>query len=141
MIQKNSILCVQDMCGVTTVRCFHVYKQFSSNISSSGLAIKSSIRIYSRYRKKWKGKKSKAIITLTRARYIKPDGTQIFGFFNGCGLLKKRLSIRGKLIKGYNFYNVKKKKFLNSFSCVIACLKICITTSLIRTLILNLTIV
>ena len=119
MIQKNSVLSVQDMCGVITVRCFHVYKQFSKNISSSGLVIKTSIRLYNKQRKKWKGKKSKAIVTITKARYIKPDGTQVYGFSTGCALLKKRLSIRGKIVRGYNFYNLKKKKFISSFAQVI----------------------
>lgn len=119
MIQKESILNVQDVSGVYTVRCFHVYKQFSKNISSSGFVIKTSIQLYSKRRKKWKGKKSKAIIISTKCRYKKPDGTQIFGFRNTCGLLKKRLNMRGKIVRGYNFYNLKKKKFLSSFSYVI----------------------
>lgn len=123
MIQKNTILRVLDICGVNTVRCFHVYKQFDKNVSSSGLVLKTSIRLYNKHKKKWKGKKSKAIVTITRARYIKPDGTQILGFNNSCGLLKKRLSLRGKLIRGYNFYNLKKKKFLSSFATIIVCLK------------------
>lgn len=111
------------MCGVSTVRCFHVYKQFSKNISSSGFIIKTSIRIYSKIRKKWKGKKSKAIVTSTRSRFIKPDGAQIYGFKNNCGLLKKRLSLRGKYIRGYSFYNLKKKKFLSSFASVLTMFK------------------
>lgn len=119
MIQKNSILNVLDMSGVSTVRCFHIYNQFSKNTSSSGLVVKTSIRIYSKLRKKWKGKKTKAIVVTTKARYNKPDGSLIFGNFNSCNLLKKRLSIRGKLTKGYNFYNLKKKKFINSFIKVI----------------------
>lgn len=119
MIQKNTILNVQDISGVSTVKCFHVYKQFSKNVSSSGFALKTSIKIYNKLRKKWKGKKTKAIVTVTKARYIKPDGTQIYGFKNACCLLKKRLSIRGKLTRGFNFYNLKKKKFLNSFSIII----------------------
>lgn len=119
MIQKNSILNVFDMCGVSTVRCFHVYNQFSKNTSSSGLVTKNSIRVYSKIRKKWKGNKTKAIVILTKLRYTKPDGSLIFGNLNSCNLLKKRLSVRGKLTKGYNFYNLKKKKFLNSFTIVI----------------------
>lgn len=119
MVQKNTILSVQDMNGVYTVNCFHTYKKFSKNISSSGLVIKTSIRLHSKKRKKWKGKKSKGIVTLTKSRYVKPDGSQIFGFKNGCGLLKKRLSLRGKFIRSYNFYNLKKKKFLTSFALVI----------------------
>lgn len=119
MIQKNSVLDVQDMNGVLTVRCFHTYKQFSRNVSSSGLVIKSSVRLHNKKRKKWKGKKSKAVVTMTRSRFMKPDGSQIFGYKNGCGLLKKRLSLRGKLVRGYNFYNLKKKKFLTSFASVI----------------------
>jgi len=124
MIQKNSILVVQDVCGVGTVRCFHTYNQFSKNVSSSGLVTKTSVRIFNKHRKKWKGKKSKAIVTLTRARYVKPDGSYIMACRNTCGLLKKRLTLRGKLIRGYNFYNLKKKKFLTSFALVILCLNI-----------------
>lgn len=119
MVQKNTILFAQDMSGVSTVKCFHTYTQFSTNISSSGLVTKNSIKIYSKLRKKWKGKKTKAIVNITKARYIKPDGTQIISNINACSLLKKRLSIRGKLTKGYNYYNLKKKKFLNSFSTII----------------------
>lgn len=119
MVQKNSILNVQDLCGVTTVRCFHLYSQFASNVSSSGFILKTSLRLYSKKRKKWKGKKTKAIVTSTKARYIKPDGSQIYGFTNNCGLIKKRLSLRGRLIRGYNFYNLKKKKFLSSFALVL----------------------
>lgn len=119
MIQKNTILIVQDLSGVNTVKCFHIYKKFSKNISDSGLITKNSIKIYNKLRKKWKGKKTKAIVNLTKSRYIKPDGTQIVSNINACSLLKKRLNIRGKLTKGYNYYNLKKKKFLNSFSIII----------------------
>ena len=52
MIQKNSILNVQDISGVSTVRCFHTYKQFSKNVSSSGLVVKTSIKNYNKFRKK-----------------------------------------------------------------------------------------
>lgn len=119
MIQKNSILNVLDINGVFVVKCFHTYKKFNKNTSSSGLVFKSSIKLYSKLRKKWKGKKTKSIVVVSRSRYKKPDGSFIYGNKNSCVLLKKRLSIRGKLTKGYNFYNLKKKKFINSFSLVI----------------------
>lgn len=119
MIQKNSIFNVKDSCNINTVKTIHIYKKFYKNIGNSGFITKISLKNYNRKKKRWKGRLSKSVVLLHKVRFVKPDKSQLIFFQNTCALLKKRLSMRGKLVKGPFVSNIKKKKFLKSFISII----------------------
>ncbi len=120
MIQQNSRLSVSDTCGVVYVKCFHVYQKKKSLIGLVGNFVKVSIRkTHSRLKQKLRRKKSKAIFITSRQFFSKPDGSVLKFYKNTCVLLKKRLTPRGKLVKGPIVYNFKRKKFISSFSRIL----------------------
>jgi large subunit ribosomal protein L14 len=117
MIQKSTILNVSDTCGITKVRCFHVYGKKKHFIGVVGNFVKVSVRrTHSRLNQVFKKKKIKAIFILFKQNFIKPDGSSIKFYKNSCVLLKKRLTPRGKLVSGPTIFNLKRKKFILSFS-------------------------
>lgn len=117
MIQRTTILRVSDTCGITKVKCFHIYQKKKNFIGYVGNFIKVSVRkTHSKLKQSLKRKKIKAIFTLFKKTYRKPDSSLIKFSSNSCVLLKKRLTPRGKLIIGPVIYNIKRKKFISSFS-------------------------
>lgn len=118
MIQKNTILSVSDVCGVDIVRCFHVYKKRKNFLGGIGNFIKVSVRSIHKNKFKLKKKKFRSLIVNTNRFYTKFDGSNLYLLKNACVLLKKRLTPCGKLMRGSIVYNIKRKKFIKSFSFV-----------------------
>ena len=119
MIQKGTQLQMSDISGVLSSNCFHIYQKKKSKVARFGNFIKVSVRkVLSKYRK-LKKRKFKAIVILLRFRYVKPDGSNIVFSKNTCILLKRRVIAVAKLVTGCCIYNLKRKKFLNSFNVVI----------------------
>lgn len=116
MIQKNTYLVPTDKCGVFWVMTFHVYNGFNQRIAYTGRFIKTSIK--STKPDNWLKKKTKvrSFIIRTKKLFRKVDGSNIIFFYNTGVLLRKRLTPRGKELFGPILYNVKRKKFINSFS-------------------------
>ena len=119
MIQKGTYLIPVDKCGVWWVNVFHIYKGFNKKIGKIGNFIKISVR--NTRPNNWVLKKSKlnGIIVLTKKESKIIDNSTIKFKYNNCVLLKKRLSAKGKEIMGPALKNVKRKKFLISFSGII----------------------
>ena len=116
MIQKNTILKVSDTCGITKVKCFHIYQKKKFFTGYVGNFIKVSVRrTHSKLKQVFKRKKIKAIFIVFRQNFLKPDGSNLKFSKNSCVLLKKRLTPRGKLVTGPIIYNLKRKKFVSSF--------------------------
>jgi len=61
----------------------------------------------------------KAIVILLKYRFTKPDGSILFFNKNTCIPLKRRIIALGSVVIGCCIYNLKRKKFLLSFSKVI----------------------
>lgn len=116
MIQKGSVLRPTDSCGVFKVRVFHVYKGSKGRIAYIGDFVKVSVREI-RPENPIK-KKSKLVSILVRSSYINKrfDGSTIRFKKNRVVLLKRRLTPKGKSLKGSISRNIRRKKFLSSFS-------------------------
>ena len=118
MIQKGSFLVPIDKSGVWQVSTFHIYGGFLNKYARSGCFIKVSVKkIKNNF---WLSKKSKtkSIVILTKKE------SHFNGFykkfkFNSCVLLKKRLSSFGSEILGPALKNIKRKKFIYSFSGIL----------------------
>lgn len=119
MIQKTSILIPADKCGVLSVNTFHLYRGFSRKYSNFGDFIKVSVRKTKPENTLTKKSKRKAIIIRTKKNLLICDGTSIRFNYNSAVILKKRLTPEGKEIFGPIVRNLKKKKFLSSFSGLI----------------------
>ena len=116
MIQKNSVLKPADSCGVFKVKVFHVYKGSQGNIAFSGDFVKSSAKIVKPENPIKKKSKHRCIITKTIYKNIRVDGSFIKFYKNSLILLKKRLTPKGKTLRGPISRNIRRKKFLSSFS-------------------------
>lgn len=116
IIQKQTYLTPTDKCGVWWVMVFHLYNGFNQKITYTGRFVKTSVR--STKPENWLKKKTKvrSFIIRTKKQYKKLDFTTIVFFSNTGVLLKKRLTPRGKELFGPILYNIKRKKFINSFS-------------------------
>jgi len=124
MIKKMSILGVVDNCGISKVKTIHHYHGFNKQTSYPGEFLKISVRVR-KYNYKWvkskkmfvskKGTKHRAYFIRASYRHTKPDGTYIRFRENKAALLKKRLTTRGKFVKGPFFYGLKRKKIIQSF--------------------------
>ena len=119
MIQKSSILVPADKCGVLNVNTYHLYKGFSRRFSFFGDFIKVSVRKVKPENILTKKSKRKGIIIRTKKSITLKDGTYVRYFYNSVILLKKRLTPEGKEIFGPITRNLKKKKFISSFSGLI----------------------
>jgi len=119
MIQKGSYLIPIDKNGVWSVNTFHLYGGFKKKISHISNFVKVSVRNVKP--NNWILKKSKhiSIITSTKKFINKSDGSNIYLKFNTNVLLKKRLSSKGREIIGPGLFNLKRKRFLNSFVKII----------------------
>ena len=115
MIQKHTYLVPVDKCGVYWVMVFHLYNGFNQRITYTGRFVKASVKLTKPENLLRRKTKLRSFIIRTKKFYRKIDSSNIVFFFNGGVLLKKRLTPRGKEIYGSILYNIKRKKFINSF--------------------------
>ena len=119
MIYKGTNIVPADKCGVWHARVFHLYRGFNRKVSFIGEFIRVSVRRTKP--ENWLKKKSKSVAFIVRAKKetFKRDGSYIRFKQNSAVLLKKRMTPQGKEVIGPILYNVKRKKFLSSFSGMI----------------------
>lgn len=116
MIQKNTIIRPSDNCGVVRVNVFQVYKGSKGRLAFLGDFLKTSARIVKPENPIKKKTKMRAIIIRTKFNINRKDGSFISFNRNSVVLLKKRLTPRGKSIRGPIVRKIKRKKFISSFS-------------------------
>jgi len=116
MIQKHTKVIPVDQCGVFLVRVFHLYRGGRRKISWVGDFVKGSAILTKE--DNWIKKKAKLQCVLIRLKKesFRKDGTSVNFKKNNVVLLKKRLTPKGKEIMGPVDFNVKRRKFMNSFS-------------------------
>lgn len=112
MLQKLSLLTPCDSTGVFLVRIFHIYQH---TYAAPGSFVKTSVRVTKPKCRIKKKKKIKNFIIRTKCPFLLRDSSNFTMFINSSVLLKKRLSMRGKVIFGPTTYTIKRKKFLKSF--------------------------
>lgn len=115
MIQKNSIIKPADSCGVIKSKVFHVYKGSKGKLAFVGDFLKTSSRLVKPENPIKKKSKLKAILIRTSFLKNRKDGSYISFKKNSIVLLKKRLTPRGKSIRGPIVRLIKRKKFISSF--------------------------
>lgn len=115
MIQKNSIIKPADNSGVLKANVFHIYKNKQPNFGFVGDFIRISAREVLPENSIKKKSKHKSILIRSTYKIKKKDGCVIFFKKNALILLKKRLTPRGKILKGPVSRIIKRKKFLSSF--------------------------
>ena len=116
MLQKLSLIIPCDSTGVFLARIFHIYQH---EVASTGSFVKASIRVTKprcRIRKK---KKIKNFVIRICNQLCLPDNSVFRTLTNSSVLLKKRLSMRGRVIFGPTTYTIKRKKFLKSFAKIL----------------------
>ncbi len=116
MIQKNSILKPVDSCGVYKVKVFHVYKGSYGKLAFSGDFVKVSSKVVKPENPIKKKSKHRCIIIKTKYKNSRIDGSFIKFKRNSLILLKKRLTPRGTTLRGPISRNIRRKKFISSFS-------------------------
>jgi ribosomal protein L14 len=116
VIQKNSIIRPVDNCGVIKTKVFHVYKGSSGRFAISGDFLKVSAREVQPENAIKKKSKHVSILIKTKYRNIRRDGSFVKFKKNNLVLLKKRLTPKGRSLKGPVSRNVNRKKFISSFS-------------------------
>jgi large subunit ribosomal protein L14 len=115
MIQKNTIIKPCDNSGVLKSNVFHIYKNLNK-IGVTGDFLKISARDLNPESLLKKRSKHTAILIKTVYKNTKLDSSFIKFNCNGIVLLKKRLTPRGSNLKGPVSRNVRRKKFVSSFS-------------------------
>ena len=115
MIQKNSKLKPVDNCGVLKSNVFHVYRNLN-RIAITGFFLKISVRDIKPESIIKKKSKHVSILIKTIYKNSKLDGSFVKFKKNGLVLLKKRLTPKGSNLKGPVSRNLKRKKFISSFS-------------------------
>lgn len=98
---------------------FHIYGGFSNKFAKIGNFIKVSVRKARPSNFFKRGKKSKAFLVRSAFKSMRKDGSYIFSASNSCVLLKRRMTPRGRELKGPIFYGVKRKRFTTSFISVV----------------------
>ena len=116
MIQKNSIIRPADNCGVIRANVFHVYKGSKGKLAFVGDFLKTSARIVKPENPIKKKTKLKAILIRTKFFINRKDSSYLSFKKNSLVLLKKRLTPKGKSIRGPIIRIIKRKKFISSFS-------------------------
>lgn len=116
MIQKYSILKPADNCGVLKSNVFHLYKGSQGRLAYVNNFVKTSSKLVIPENPIKKKSKIIGIIIRTKFKNKRIDGSFISFFRNAVVLLKKRLTPKGALLKGPVSRNIRKKKFLSSFS-------------------------
>jgi len=115
MIQKNSKLKPVDNSGVLKANVFHVYKNLN-RIANTGNFLKISVRDLKPESIIKKKSKHISILVKTIYKNSKLDGSFVKFKKNGLVILKKRLTPKGSNLKGPVSRNVRRKKFMSSFS-------------------------
>lgn len=116
MIQKSSLLRPADNCGVVRVKVFQVYKGSKGRLAFTGDFLKVSSRIVKPDNPIKKKSKHRSILIRTKYLNRRKDGSFISFKRNALVLLKKRLTPRGKTIRGPIVRTIKRKKFISSFA-------------------------
>ena len=119
MIQKGSVLPTGDNSGVLKTRVFHVYKGAKGRIGFIGDFFKVSAREVLPENPIPKKSKHKSIVIRTKYKNLRKDGSHICYHSNILILLKKRLTPKSTLLRGSISQNIRRKKFLSSFTKVI----------------------
>lgn len=115
MIQKNTLIKPADNCGVIKSKVFHVYKGAKGKLAFIGDFVKTSAKLVKPENPIKKKSKIKAIIIRTVFSISRKDGSYVSFKKNSIVLLKKRLTPRGKSIRGPIIRIIKRKKFISSF--------------------------
>lgn len=115
MIQKNTIIKPSDSCGVIKSKVFHVYKGSKGKLAFVGDFLKTSAKLVKPENPIKKKTKIRAILIRTLFLTNRKDGSCISFNRNSIVLLKKRLTPRGKSIRGPILRIIKRKKFISSF--------------------------
>ena len=115
MIQKNSLIKPADNCGVLKSKVFHVYKGSKGKLAFTGDFLKTSSKIVKPENPIKKKSKIRAILIRTIFANNRKDGSFISFKKNSLVLLKKRLTPKGKAIRGPIIRTIKRKKFISSF--------------------------
>lgn len=116
MIQKTSLIAPADNCGVLKTNVFHVYKGGKGRLAFVGDFLKISVREISLESSIKKKSKHRSILVRTKFWVNRKDSSYISFENNSLVLLKKRLTPKGKIIKGPISWTIKRKKFVSSFS-------------------------
>lgn len=119
MIQKGTVLSTGDNSGVLKTRVFHVYKGAKGRIGYIGDFFKVSVREVIPENLIQKKSKHKAIVIRTKYRNFRKDGSYICFYDNILILLKKRLTPKSTLLRGAVSNNIRRKKFLSSFTKIV----------------------
>lgn len=119
MIQKGSVLSTGDNSGVLKTRVFHVYKGAKGRIGFVGDFFKVSAREVLPENPILKKSKHKSIVIRTKYKNLRKDGSYICFNNNILILLKKRLTPKSTLLRGVVSTNIRRKKFLSSFTKII----------------------
>lgn len=128
MIKKMSLLGVADNCGVSKVKLIHHYFGFNKKTTKLGHFAKVSVR-KRKYNYKWvkskrvkiarKGSKHKSYFVRSAYQVIKNDGTMFKFRSNFVVILKKRLTMKGKYVRGPFVYGLRRRKIIKSFPGII----------------------
>lgn len=116
MLQKLTITNTADNNGALLVKIIHLYKGGQRQHVTNGDFVRCSIikvDIITFIKKK---ARSRAIVVRTIKESTRTDGSFVKFDENSLVLIKKRLTPRGKEINGPADKNIKRKKFLSSFS-------------------------
>ena len=119
MIQKGSILIPGDNSGVLKTRVFHIYRGAKSRIGYIGDFFRVSAREVLPENPIIKKSKHKSILVRTVYRNFRKDGSFVYFDENNSILLKRRLTPKSTLLKGPISQNIRRKKFLSSFTKII----------------------
>lgn len=119
MLQKSSVLIPADKCGVLTTKIFHVYKGSFKKIAKVGDFTKVSVKSTKPSHWKLKKSKHKAILVRLKKESLRKDGTWVKFFINEGVVLKKRTTPLGQEVYGPCTYDIRRRRFLKSFSGII----------------------
>jgi len=119
VVQKSSIITPVDKSGALTVNVFHIYGGGKKKVGYVGNFLKVSVRELDINPKVKKKNKYVSILIRSRFKYQKRDGSSIYSDGNFNVLLKKRLTPVGKELYGPIYKNVRRRKFLSSFSGIL----------------------
>jgi len=119
LIQKGTILIPSDNSGVLKTRVFHVYKGAKGRIGFIGDFFKVSAREVLPENPIVKKSKHKSIVIRTKYKNLRKDGSYICFNKNVLILLKKRLTPKSTLLRGVVSNNIRRKKFLSSFTKIV----------------------
>lgn len=105
-----------DTTGVFLTRIFHIYQR---KVGKTGVFCKTSVRLTKPKCRIKKGKKYKNFIVRSVYPLLLKDGSYYSYINNASVLIKKRLTMKGRVVFGPTTYHIKKKKFLKSFAKVL----------------------